>query len=242
MKLVKLIKVVLKIALLFSTFNVIAAEQVEERLAKILEQGFPDIASSVSSTPIENIYEVVIGTDVVYMTADGRFIIRGDLIDMQEKENLSKEVRSLARANLLKAIPENEYIEFASKNNKDTIYVFTDVDCGYCRKLHKDVPELNNNEITVRYLAFPRGGINSPTYQQMVDIWCAEDRPQALTDAKNGMPAIVKTEANCESPVKGQYVLGREMGMTGTPAIFLENGRSLPGYMPPTKLLRELGR
>ena len=243
MNLVKLIKVALKIALVFSTFNVLAVEQVEEHLAKILEQGFPDIdVSSVSSTPIENIYEVVIGTDVVYMTSDGRFIIRGDLIDMQEGENLSREVRSHARANLLKAVPENEYIEFASKNSKDIIYVFTDVDCGYCRKLHKDVPELNENAITVRYLAYPRGGLNSPTYKQMVNIWCAEDRPQALTDAKNGLPAIVKTKANCKSPVKGQYALGREMRMTGTPAIFLENGRSLPGYMPPSELLRELGR
>jgi thiol:disulfide interchange protein DsbC len=243
MNLVKLIKVVLKIALVFTAFNAIAAEQVEERLAKIIEQGFPDIdVSSVSSTPIENIYEVVIGTDVVYMTGDGRYIIRGDLIDMQERQNISKDVRSLARAKLLKTIPESEYIEFASKDSKDIIYVFTDVDCGYCRKLHKDVPELNTNAITVRYLAYPRGGLNSPAYEQMVNIWCAEDRPQALTDAKNGMPALVKTEANCKSPVIGQHALGQEMGMTGTPAIFLENGRSLPGYMPPTELLRELGR
>ncbi len=243
MKLVKSIKMVLQTGLLFSTCNVVAAEQVEERLIKTLEQAFPQIhVSSVSSTPIGNIYEVVIGTNVIYTTANGRFIIKGDLIDMQEKENLSQEVRSLARANLLQAIPEDEYIEFASENSKDTIYVFTDVDCGYCRELHNDIPELNNNQITVRYLAFPRDGINSPTYQRMMDIWCAEDRSQALTDAKNGMPAIVKTKENCESPVNSQYALGREMGMMGTPAIFLENGRSLPGYMRPDELLRELGR
>jgi thiol:disulfide interchange protein DsbC len=148
-------------------------------------------------------------------------------------------VRSQARVDLLENIPENEYIEFTSKDSKDIIYVFTDVDCGYCRKLHRDVTELNENAITVRYLAYPRGGVRSATYKQMENIWCAEDRPQALTDAKKGRPAKA---SKCDNPVANQYALGKKMGVRGTPAIFLESGRALPGYLPPDELLKALGR
>lgn len=236
----KLFKVLLKISLALSAVNVVAAEQVEDRLINGLKQAFPDIdISQVNSTPIKNIYEVMIGPDIVYMTGDGRFILKGDLIDMQERRNLSEDLRTQSRVDLLKKISDSEYIEFASKDSKDTIYVFTDVDCGYCRKLHRDVPELNKNAITVRYLAYPRAGVGSSTFQQMANIWCAEDRPQALTDAKNGKPA--KT-SNCKNPVEEQHVLGKKMGVRGTPAIFLESGRALPGYMPPDDLLRALGR
>ncbi len=236
----RVVTVLLYITLILPAFNTVAAEQVEARLVKSLQQVFPDIdISRVNSTPIDNLYEVMIGPDVVYMTGDGRFVLKGDLIDMQEKRNLSEDLRSQSRADLLKKIPESEYIEFAPENSKDTIYVFTDVDCAYCRKLHKDVPELNENYITVRYLAYPRSGVGSSTYQKMINVWCAGDRPQALTDAKNGRPAKA---SDCENPVAHQHALGREMGVRGTPAIFLESGRAVPGYMPPDELLRVLGR
>ncbi len=236
----RIVKVLLNIALVFFAYNVLAAEQVEERLIKGLQQVFPDVdITRVNSTPIKNIYEVMIGTDVVYMTGDGRFILKGDLIDMKERRNLSEDLRAQSRVDLLKKIPESEYIEFASKESKDTIYVFTDVDCGYCRKLHRDVPELNDNAITVRYLAYPRTGVGSSTYNQMMNIWCAEDRPQALTDAKNGKPAKA---SDCENPVEKQHALGRTFGVRGTPAIFLESGRAVPGYMTPDELLGVLGR
>lgn len=236
----RVVTVLLYITLTLSAFNTVADEQVEARLVKSLQQVFPDIdISRVNSTPIDNLYEVMIGSDVVYITGDGRYVLKGDLIDMQERRNLSEDLRSQSRADLLKKIPESEYIEFAPKNSKDIIYVFTDVDCSYCRKLHKDVPELNENEITVRYLAYPRSGVGSSTYQKMINVWCAEDRPQALTDAKNGRPAKA---SDCKNPVAHQHALGREMGVRGTPAIFLESGRAVPGYMPPDELLRVLGR
>ena len=173
------------------------------------------------------------------MTGDARFILKGDLIDMKERRNLSEDLRSKSRADLLKNIPESEYIEFASKDSKDTIYVFTDIDCAYCRKLHRDVPELNDNAITVRYLAYPRAGIGSSVHRRMGDIWCAEDRQQAMTDAKSGRS--VKAN-NCKNPVENQHALGKKLGVRGTPAIFLESGRALAGYMSPDELLSVLGR
>jgi thiol:disulfide interchange protein DsbC len=238
--LMRVVTVLMFMALVLSAFSTVADEQVEERLIKRMQEVFPGVdISHVNSTPIDNIYEVMMGPDVVYMTGDARFVLKGDLIDMQERRNLSEAVRSQARVDLLKNIPESEYIEFAAKNSKDTIYVFTDVDCGYCRKLHRDVPELNEKAITVRYLAYPRAGTRSATYKQMTYIWCAEDRPQALTDAKNGRPAKA---SNCENPVANQHALGKKMGVRGTPAIFLESGRALPGYLPPDELLKALGR
>ena len=236
----RVITLLLNMALVLSAFNVEAEERVEERLTKSLQQVFPDIEiTRVNSTPIENIYEVMIGPDVIYMTGDARFILKGDLIDMKERRNLSEDLRSKSRADLLKNIPESEYIEFASKDSKDTIYVFTDIDCAYCRKLHRDVPELNDNAITVRYLAYPRAGIGSSVHRRMGDIWCAEDRQQALTDAKSGRSVEAN---NCKNPVENQHALGKKLGVSGTPAIFLESGRALAGYMSPDELLSVLGR
>ena len=236
----KLITILMSMTLVLTVFNVGAEEQVEERLTRTLQHVLPDVEiTGVNSTPIENLYEVMIGPDVVYMTGDARFVLKGDLIDMKERRNLSEDVRSKSRADSLKNIPESEYIEFASANSKDTIYVFTDINCTYCRKLHKDVSELNDNAITVRYLAYPRAGIGSSVHRQMGDVWCAKDRQQALTDAKAGRP--VKA-SECNNPIEKQYILGRKLGVRGTPAIFLENGRALSGYMPPDELLRVLGR
>jgi len=199
----RVITLLLNMTLVLSAFNVEAEERVEERLTKSLQQVFPDIEiTRVNSTPIENIYEVMIGPDVIYMTGDARFILKGDLIDMKERRNLSEDLRSKSRADLLKNIPKSEYIEFASKDSKDTIYVFTDIDCAYCRKLHRDVPELNNNAITVRYLAYPRAGIGSSVHRRMGDIWCAEDRQQAMTDAK-----VLKAKKNKLNPVTCRKII-----------------------------------
>lgn len=233
----RVVKTILSVGLMLSALNV-AADDVEARLTKSLQRVFPDIEiSQINPTPIKDVYEVMIGPDVVYMTDDARYVLKGDLIDMQERRNLSEDVRAQSRIDLLKAVPASDYIEFASKKGKETVYVFTDVDCGYCRKLHKDISELNDNGITVRYLAYPRAGIGSSAYKEMENIWCAKDRNQALTDAKNGKPA---ESSSCKNPVATQYSLGKDVGVRGTPAIFLNNGRAIPGYMPPDELLRVL--
>lgn len=234
-------RTLLKIILLLLAFSPAVAEEEQERLMKErLRQMFPDVdITAINATPLNGIYEVVSGIELFYMSADTRFVINGDLIDIQEKRNLSEDVRAQSRTVLLGQIPENEYIEFAPENSRNIVYVFTDVDCGYCRKLHADVPELNSNEIAVRYLAYPRNGARSAAYRQMTNVWCAEDRPQALTDAKRGM-AI--SSADCAHPVDKQYELGIAMGVRGTPAIFLEDGSTLPGYVPPDELLKVLGR
>ncbi len=236
---IKIAKILLCIIFL-SVFNTQANEQLEERLMQNLQRLFPSVdISQVNATPIEDIYEVVMDFDVVYMTSDAKFILKGDMIDMQERRNLSEDVRLQKKSDSLKKIPEDEYIAFAPEKSKDTIYVFTDVSCFYCRKFHRDVLELNAHNITVKYLAYPRGDRGSPVYQQMVNVWCAKDRPQALTDAKNGKLAKAN---DCKNPVTHQHALGKAMGVRGTPALFLESGHMIAGYVTPDELLSALGR
>jgi len=219
-----------------ATWTVYAEKTVEENITHALQTIAPDVeVTGIRPTPIENLYEVLLGADVIYMSGDGRFILRGDLLDLQEKRNLSDDQRSLARKEVLSKLPSKEYIEFAPAKTEHVIYVFTDVDCSYCRRLHKDVPVLNENGVAVRYLAFPRGGIGSRAFNTMQAVWCSADRNQALTDAKNGIPIKAK---QCPNPVEKQFLLGQQFGVRGTPAIYLEDGKELSGYTPPDELLK----
>lgn len=213
-----------------------AAESVEEKIKKGLESIIPDVEiTSIKNTPVNDLYEVLLGPDVIYVTGNGRFVMKGDLLDLQNRRNLSEEQRSAARTALFTNLPINEVIEFAPEKTEHIVYVFTDVDCSYCRRLHRDVPVLNQHGIAIRYLAYPRAGIGSHSFDVMQAVWCADDPKQALTKAKNGEQIQPK---QCSNPVEKQYQLGQKLGIRGTPAIYLEDGEEIPGYMPPDELLR----
>lgn len=225
---------------LFISFSVLAEDDLNAELTLALSRLLPDVEiDDVSPTPINGLYQVVIGSDIIYMTRDGNYVIKGEILDLEERRNLTEDVRAESRVKILGSIKEDDYIEFSSKDMQDAIYVFTDVDCGYCRKLHLDVPELNSLGVTVRYLAYPRAGVDSAAGHEMSNVWCAKDRQKALTAAKNREPV----EANpCDDPVAEQYALGQKLGVRGTPAIYLQNGRMLPGYMPPNEIIKQLKR
>jgi len=218
--------------------NGLADDSIKEELNTAISQFLPDVeVDNIQATPIEGLYQVMIGPDVVYMTRDGNYIIKGEILDIKERRNLTEDVRATTRVKLLKGINKDEYIEFAGKDSNNFIYVFTDVDCGYCRKLHRDVPELNARGISVRYLAYPRAGVESAVGKEMSQVWCAEDRQNALTASKNRESFEGKT---CDDPVAEQYLLGKKLGVRGTPSIYLANGRNLPGYMPPDEIEKQL--
>ena len=223
--------------LLFSTHS-LADEATNEKLADAISRFLPDVEiNSIQPAPIDGLYQVIIGPEVIYMTKDGSYIVKGEILDINERRNLTEDVRADSRVKLLNEIKKDEYIEFAGKNARDAIYVFTDVDCGYCRKLHQDVEELNARGISVRYLAYPRAGVDSATGQEMSQVWCAEDRQTALTASKNRKSFEGKS---CDDPVAEQYALGKKLGVRGTPSIYLENGRNLPGYMPPEEIQKQI--
>jgi Protein-disulfide isomerase len=207
----------------------------KENISRSLQMILPDeTITGIKTLPIGNLYEVVLGPNVIYMSGDGRYVFRGDLLDMQDRQNLSEQVRAAARKEVFAALTQEAYIEFSPDRPENIIYVFTDVDCSYCRRLHRDVPVLNQNGLGIRYLAYPRGGIGSRTFRMMEAIWCADDRRQALTDAKNGKQVSSK---KCQSPVAYEYELGQKMGVRGTPGIYTEDGEELAGYVPPEELL-----
>jgi thiol:disulfide interchange protein DsbC len=223
---------------LFASFSVFAEDGLDAELSSALSRILPDVEiDSVQATPIKDLYEIVIDSDVIYITRDGNYVIKGDILDIAGRRNLTDDVRAESRVKLLEGINKEDYIEFASHKMEDAIYVFTDVDCGYCRKLHLDVPELNSMGITVRYLAYPRAGVLSAAGKEMSNVWCADNRQAALTAAKNRESIEAKT---CDDPVAAQYALGQKLGVRGTPAIYLEDGRMLPGYMPPNEILKQI--
>ncbi|HVR81449.1 MAG TPA: DsbC family protein [Luteimonas sp.] len=193
----------------------------------------------VSPAPLPGFQEVIVGGQVIYVTDDGKYLMQGTLYDIDAKKNLGEASLAKVRKDLLKTIPASDRIVFAPANPKYAVTVFTDVECGYCRKLHSEIADYNKQGIAVQYVAFPRMGLGSADFKKMVAVWCAADPKKALTDAKNDRPVPMK---NCTNPVTMQFNLGQRMGLTGTPMILADDGTQLGGYVPPAQLRAALDK
>jgi thiol:disulfide interchange protein DsbC len=196
---------------------------------------------AIHDSPIPGLYEVDYGKNIRYVTTDGRFMIKGDIVELSNQANLTEARRAKMRADLFATIDPANAIVFSPKdgNVKYRVIVFTDVDCGYCREFHRGIEEVNALGIEVRYVSYPRTGPNSESWTKAERVWCATDRKAALTQAKLGAePAAV---ADCKStPVADEYELGRKVGLTGTPGLYSESGVELGGYLAPKELLAQL--
>jgi len=193
---------------------------------------------SVAPTAIPGLYEVVLGGQVLYLSEDGRFVIQGDLLELASRDNLTEKRRGEMRGKAIDAVGEDKMVVFAPEGpTKHTVTVFTDIDCGYCRKMHTQMTAYNKEGIKIRYLWFPREGIGSESFNKAVAVWCADDRRDAMTKAKRGENLERKT---CDNPVQAEYELGQKLGVRGTPSMILESGEMIPGYVPPTQLAQML--
>ena len=190
------------------------------------------------ASPIPGVYELARGTEIAYVSADGKYAIAGDMYELGSDKNLTENTRRAERTKLLASVPESQMVVFSPKDPKYTISVFTDVDCTYCRKLHSQIADYNRLGIKVRYLFFPRSGPDTESWDKAEAVWCSANRGEALTRAKRG-EEIAKPKS-CNSPVEREYHLGEDVGVRGTPAIVLENGEMLPGYLPPAQLAAHL--
>ncbi len=190
-------------------------------------------------SPIPGIYELAKGTDIAYVTDDGKYAISGDLIDVASNDNLTEKTRRAERARLVSAVPESQMVIFGPRDPKYTVTVFTDVDCAYCRKLHSQIADYNRLGIRVRYMFYPREGPNTESWEKAEEVWCSPNRMEALTRAKRD--ESIQGPKHCAgSPVAREYALGQDIGVRGTPAIVLSDGEMLPGYLPPAMLAQHL--
>ena len=216
-----------------------AAEEVNfdavEKKVRTLAPNAKTIA--ISETPIEGVLQVQLNSDIIYVTTDGRYLLQGQIMEIDTRINITDQAKSGLRMGVLSELKREEQISFAPEKPKYDLLVFTDIDCGYCRKLHNQMKEYNEEGIAIHYMAFPRAGIGSASYDKFVSVWCADDQQAALTLAKNGGdPAPQK----CANPIAEQYDVGREVGVTGTPALVTADGTLIPGYVPPAQLRERL--
>jgi thiol:disulfide interchange protein DsbC len=200
------------------------------------------VEQDINPTPFQGLYEVVIRKprlDVIYISEDGRYLAQGEVIDLQTNTNLTQyRLDSLAKE-IMSTTTDDEKIIYKADDEKYVINVFTDVDCPYCRKLHKDVAKLNKLGVTMKYLAFPRSGVNTKSYYRSVAIWCADDQKQAMDRGmiQKGNPLV-----DCKNSIIDHLILAKKLNVTGTPFIFFENGDHIPGYVEPKGLLKEIKR
>ncbi len=191
-------------------------------------------------SPIPGYHQAVVGSQLLYVSDDGRYILQGTLYDASAKVDLT--ALRLAKVNMAKldAYPESKRIKFAPKTKaKYKVTVFTDIDCGYCRKMHSHIDEYNARGIEVDYLFFPRSGPGTPSFAKAVSVWCAKDKNKAFTAAKAGANP---EPLQCDNPIAEEYQLGISVGVDGTPAVFAPDGTKIGGYLTPDQLQAQLER
>lgn len=219
------------------------ADEAQDQIARKISQAVPGLnVTSVEESEAAGLYRVQSSAgQTFYSTADGQYVLTGDMLKLtsQGVVNVSEQARADARLDKMEAFGAEGVIRFpADGEEKAVISVFTDIDCPYCRKLHEEVPRLNEYGITVNYYAFPRSGPGTASWAKYESVWCSDDQQSAMSAAKSGerLP-----QSACDNPVQAQYQLGQEVGVTGTPAIVLEDGTMVGGYVPARSLAQGLG-
>ncbi len=211
-----------------------------EKIRTKVTQALPGIErEQIRPAPVPGLYEIQQGTQFGYITSDGNYLIEGDLVELATGVSLTENKRKGERLAKIEALGEENMIVFApAKKAAHTVTVFTDIDCGYCRKLHREIEDYNRLGIAIRYVFYPRSGPNTESFKKAQAVWCASDRKQALTQAKQGAPLSGNTQ--CESPIEREWVLGGELGLRGTPMLILPDGEVVNGYVPAKALAERL--
>jgi len=232
-------KLFISFILIFSTILSSSDEQIKDSLKNILPDGA--IIESIELSPIPDIFAVYYGDiQPIYVTKDGSFFIFGDIykINNNSISNVTEDNIAERRKFILNKIPSDELISFKSDNEQFSLIVFTDVDCGYCRKLHNQIKEYNELGISIHYAAFPRSGMGTSAFSKMVGAWCSNNPKDSITKLKNNKNLDLSF---CDTqPVSKQYIIGKKLGVNVTPAIFSMDGVMFSGYVEPKELLLRL--
>ena len=210
-----------------------------DNVAKAVSAAVPGITKdAITPSAAPGLYQVRKGSTFAYVTADGRYLIQGDMVDLKTGEEITEKQRMDTRLAVIKQFGPDKVIEFSPKDPKYVVTVFTDVDCGYCRKLHSQIAEYNNDGIGIRYLFYPRTGPNTPSFEKAKSVWCSADRREALTQAKRGMEPNVR--GTCANPVMAQWEAGEALGVNATPMMILADGEIVRGYVQAAQLAARL--
>ena len=225
-------------ALSFLSLAAFTADADENAVRQAFAKSMPELKlESVKPSEINGLYEVIVGANIFYVSDNGKYLLQGRLIDIEARTDLTEEKLSATRRQALEKLGTDKMIVFKPKESKYTVTIFTDIDCGYCRKLHSEMDQYLAEGITIQYVFFPRAGKDSESYNKAVSVWCSKDRNAALTDAKKGKDPKAKT---CDNPVDEHMKLATEFDVRGTPMIVTEKGNAYPGYLPAKQLAEAL--
>ena len=231
-------KVIKIAALLLAGLAVPVANADEDAIRQALTKSIPTMKiDSIKPSVIKGLYEATVGANVFYVSEDGKYLLQGHLVDVAARKDLTEEKLNGTHKLAIEKMGQENMIVFKAKIPKYTVTVFTDIDCGYCRKLHSELDQYLAQGITIQYLFFPRAGKGSDSYNKAVSVWCAADRNAALTAAKKDQKVPEKI---CDNPIDKHMQLAEEFDVKGTPMIVTEQGNILPGYLPAKQLVEAL--
>jgi len=218
------------------TTDAAAEEQLREAMARLA----PDMEiTAISESVMPGVYELISGAQVYYLTPDGRYMLEGSVIDLENRVDISEQRRGSLQMSVINQVPEDQMVVFNNEQGdaERSITVFTDSDCGFCQKLHREIDAITDANIKVRYLLFPRAGIDSVSSHELESVWCSDDPQEAMTIAKSGGQVPPLT---CENPIETHMGIARQVGLRGTPLIYLDNGTKIPGYQPAAQLIQQI--
>jgi thiol:disulfide interchange protein DsbC len=231
-------KLIYLVALSLCAVTFSSAQADEKAVRQALSQSLPEFTiDTIKPSEIRGLYEVSVGATIFYVSEEGKYLLQGRLVDIKTRTDLTEQKLASVRLAALDKLGKDNMIIFTPKIKKYSAYIFTDIDCGYCRKLHSEIDQYLAEGITINYLFFPRAGKGSASYDKAVSVWCSADRNKALTEAKKDQKIPNKT---CENPVDAHMQLGEDFGVKGTPMIVTDKGNIYPGYLPAKELVDAL--
>lgn len=222
----------------------VSKQQLKEKLSTIFggsERGIQASHIKLLDSEVKGFYIMQFANQYGLVSKDGKHYLSGDVWNIDEVKNLTEALRQEYNLSQLNHLEGVKPISFKAKNPKSSIWVFTDIDCFYCRKLHNEMAEINNLGITVNYFSFPRSGNQTAIdWKKAQQVWCSKDRQGAMTASKQGKDITDTPKmAGCNPQIEEQYEVARQLGIRGTPAIILANGQMVSGYLPASQLALE---
>ena len=203
-------------------------DEVDLDIRKTVSNAYPDVVIDEIKKIDDNFHEIIINKQIYYATNDGKYLIVGNVINLNTKESITENTKMNQRLSIIDSIDMKNFMIFKPKKTDHILTIFTDTSCPYCQKLHNEIPDLLENNIEIRYVLFSRNGNDVDAYQQLVSAWCSADKIDALEDLFSG--DILDDASNCENPIARNFDFAGSLSVEGTPTIFLEDGRIIPGY------------